>query len=76
MPEGRLELRDKFMEFDSEGNCINDGIITAEKIIQNAGGKIIKGVILAASLTHIDWPKDLSDAVEYLVTEWDYFYGE
>jgi hypothetical protein len=65
MPQGRKELRDKFMVGKS------DGISECEDMILAAGGRVFEGLIRLDADDHPE-NDELWDAVEYLVTEWDY----
>lgn len=65
MPSSSDRLRAKFMINGS------DGIEEAERIIKNAGGSISSEWIISVSTPMLSI-KDLRDAVEFLLEEWDY----
>lgn len=68
MPQATEEIRAKFMEFNDKGEIMDDGIIKAESIIEDAGGLVSpNGTIIYDGNDTRAW-----DAVNYLCNEWDY----
>lgn len=61
MPQSSDELRRKFM---------SNGIDTCERMIIEAGGIVHQGIIRLDAPE--DMPKDVRDAVQFLIEEWDY----
>lgn len=61
MPQSTDRLRQKFMVDGA------DGIYTCERIIEAAGGSVLKGVI-----RYSGEDREVEDAIQFLVDEWDY----
>jgi hypothetical protein len=74
MPDAPKELRDKFIpSCPTCGQWTGDGIEKAEKCITSAGGTVVKGMIDVRHLSDAAFIEhDVSDAVLFLVMEWDY----
>jgi hypothetical protein len=67
MPQGRAELRKKFLV---DGD---DGIARCEDILRKAGARVCRGWI---AWPDGDYSEEFYEAAEYLITEWDYAYGD
>lgn len=70
MPSSTERLREKFMRKNADGS-IDDGIKAAQKVIDDAGGKIVKRCYIDISEIKV-FNGDVQDAIDFLIDEWDF----